>query len=310
MKAVRIHEYGDSEVLRVEDAPMPEIGADDVLVKVHAAGINPADCQYRRGDFKAFAPLALPAILGWDVSGIVERIGRSVQRFKVGERVFAMTRMNRDGAYAEFVAANCADVAPMPGSMSFEQAAAVPLAALTAWKALFDVAQLAAKQHVLIHAGAGGVGSFAVQLAHRAGVRVTATASAENAPLVHSLGADQVIDYRTQNVAESVRDVDAVLDTAGGETRAQSWRSLRAGGILAAIAMPPPDESAARLHGVRAAMVQVIPDGGRLREIGALIDAGELRVLIDSVFPLDQAAAAHRRSETRHARGKIVLKVV
>jgi NADPH:quinone reductase-like Zn-dependent oxidoreductase len=310
MKAIRIHEYGDSGVLRIEDAPVPGIEPDDVLIKIHAAGVNPADYQFRRGDFKAFAPLAMPAILGWDVSGIVERIGRSVDRFKVGECVFAMTRMNRDGAYAEFMAANSADLAPMPSTLTFEQAAAVPLAALTAWKALFDVAHVAAGRHVLVHAGAGGVGSFAVQLAHRAGARVTATASAANVSLVRSLGADQVIDYHAQDFAESVRDVDAVLDTVGGESRAQSWRTLRPGGILAAIAMPPPDDSVAQMYGVRTAMVQVVPDGRRLQEIGEFIDAGELRVLIDSIFPLEQAAEAQRLSESRRARGKVVLKVV
>ncbi len=309
MRAIRIHAYGDPGVLRLEEAPIPKIGPTDLLIKVNTAGVNPADYQFRRGDFKDFMPLVMPCILGWDVAGTVDEVGSSVNHFKRGDQVFAFTPMNRDGAYAEWVAADASVVAPMP-RLSFEEAAAVPLAALTAWKALFDIAQLSEGQHVLIHAGAGGVGLFAVQLAHRAGVRVTATASGDNVPLVRSLGADEVIDYRTQDFSASLRDIDAVLDTVGGDTRARSWRTLRPGGILAAIAMPPPDTKLATEQGFRTAMVQVTPDGKRLREIAALMDSGELRVVIDRVLPLADAALAHRQSESRRVRGKIVLKVI
>jgi NADPH:quinone reductase-like Zn-dependent oxidoreductase len=183
------------------------------------------------------------------------------------------------------------------------------LAALTAWKALFDDAALKAGQSVLVHAGAGGVGLFAIQLARRAGARVIATASAANHELLRQLGAHQVIDYRAGDFAAGLKDIDVVLDTVGGETRERSWPVLRPGGTLAAIAMPPPDEARARRHGVRAVPVRVQPHGERLADIARLIDAGELKVMIDRVLPLAYAAAAQRYSEERHARGKIILRV-
>jgi len=309
MKAVRIHGYGDTSVLRYEEAPMPSIAPDEVLVEVHAAAINPADWQFRYGYYKEFAPRPMPFILGWDLSGVVRAKGAHVERWKVGDRVMAMADMTRDGAYAEFIAVRAEYLAPAPTSLSLEHAAGVPLAALTAWKALFDVGQLQAGQSVLVHAAAGGVGLFAVQLASRARARVIATASAANTELVRSLGAAQVIDYRALDFSKQVGDVDIVLDTVGGDTRVKSWSVLRKGGMLAAVAMPPPDGAVADEHGVRAAMTQVRPDGRRLEEIGKLIDAGQLRVLIDSEFPLESAAAAHERSESRHARGKIIIRV-
>ena len=309
MKAVRFHQYGDADVLRFEDAPLPQIADDELLVKVHSAGVNPADTQFRRGDYQVFVPLALPFIPGWDVAGTVETVGQSVTAFRTGDAVFAMTDMSRNGAYAEFVAVRASEVAPAPQSLPPEHAAGVPLAALTAWQALFDVAELRAGQSVLIHAGAGGVGLFAIQLARRAGAQVISTASAVNHALLRELGAHQVIDYRAGDFAAGLKNLDVVLDTVGGETRARSWPLLRAGGVLAAIAMPPPDEAAAARHGVRAAMAAVRPNGARLAEIGALIDAGALQIVIDREFPLSEAAAAHRHSEARHVRGKIVLRV-
>ena len=306
MKAVRFHAYGDAGVLRREDAPLPEPGDGDVLIKVHAAGVNPADVQFRRGDYQAFVPLALPFILGWDVAGSVVT---GAGGFAAGEAVFAMADMNRDGAYAEYVAVRAANVARAPSRTPLEHAAGVPLAALTAWSALFDIANLQAGQSVLIHAGAGGVGQLAIQLARRAGARVIATASASNHELLRRLGADVLVDYRTADFAAGLRDVDVVLDTIGGQTRERSWPVLRSGGILVAIAMPPPDAAAAQEHGVRTAMATVVPNGERLAGIARLIDAGELEVVIDSEFPLAQAADAHRRIEQGHARGKIILRV-
>jgi NADPH:quinone reductase-like Zn-dependent oxidoreductase len=310
MKAIRIHEYGAASVLRLEEAPVPDVAADEVLVEVHAAGINPADWQFRYGYYKDFAPRPMPFILGWDVAGVVKSTGARVERWKVGDRVFAMADMSRNGAYAEFIAVRAEYLAPAPTALPLEHAAGVPLAALTAWKALFDVGQLQPGQSVLVHAAAGGVGLFAVQLAKRAGARVTATVSSANSELVGSLGVDQIIDYRTMDFSQQLANVDLVIDTVGGETRDRSWGVLRKSrGTLAAVAMPPPDPDIALEHGVRAAMTQVRPDGQRLTEIGRLIDAGELRVVIDSEFPLEQAAAAHERSESRHARGKIILRV-
>jgi len=306
VKAVRFHAYGDAGVLRHEDAPLPIPNDDEVLIKVHAAGVNPADVQFRRGDYQAFVPLPLPFIPGWDVAG---RVADRAGGFKAGDAVFAMADMSRNGAYAEYISVRAVDVAHAPSSLPLEHAAGVPLAALTAWSALFDVGQLRAGQSVLVHAGAGGVGQFAIQLARRAGARVIATASASNHELLRRLGADVVIDYRSADFAAGLEGVDVVLDTVGGPTREKSWPVLREGGILVAIAMPPPDEAIARRRGVRTAMVTVVPNGGRLAEIARLIDAGELAVMIDSEFPLEQAEKAHRRIEQGHARGKIVLRV-
>ena len=300
MKAVRFHAYGDAGVLRCEDAPMPVAAEGELVIKVHAAGVNPADVQFRRGDYQAVVPLPLPFILGWDVAGTV--VGS-------GEPVFAMADMSRNGAYAEYISVHAAHVARAPARLALEHAAGVPLAALTAWKALFDIAHLQAGQSVLVHAGAGGVGLFAIQLAHRAGARVITTASVANHGLLRRLGAEVLIDYRTADFSEGLKDIDVVLDTIGGPTRERSWPVLRQGGILVAVAMPPPDEAVAQRLGVRTAMVTVLPDGDRLAEIGRLIDTGELEVVIDSEFPLDRAADAHRRIEQHHARGKIILRV-
>ena len=309
MRAIRIHEYGDTSVLRCEEVREPALLPDDVLVRVHAAGVNPADCQFRRGDYRTVAPLPMPAILGWDVAGTVERFGPQAIGLQVGELVFAMCEMGRDGAYAEFVAIRATHVAPAPKSLPLTAAAGVPLAALTAWQALFDLGQLASDQSVLIHAAAGGVGLFAVQLAHLAGARVTATARPDNHELLHSLGAARCVDYRDSEWASTLSDFDVVIDGAGGATRDRSWGVLRDGGLLIAIAMPPADPGEAANRGRRAATAQVVPNGARLREIGAMIDAGRLKVIVDSEYPLAEVAAAHLRSESRRARGKILLNV-
>jgi NADPH:quinone reductase-like Zn-dependent oxidoreductase len=309
VKAVRFHAYGGADLLRCEEAPRPVLQAGDLLVKLHAAGVNPADAQFRRGDYRDFAPLPLPFIPGWDLAGMVAAAAPDVRGFREGERVFAMADMGRQGAYAEYIAVQAKHVARAPARLPLEHAAAVPLAALTAWAALFDAGALQAGQTVLIHAGAGGVGQFAIQLARRAGARVLATASAANHALLLRLGAHEAIDYRSGDFAAGLRDIDLVLDTVGGETRARSWPVLRKGGMLVAVAMPPPDPAAAERHGVRTAMIAVTPDGARLAHIAALIDAGELEVVIDREFPLSDAAAAHHHIEGGHARGKVILRI-
>jgi len=309
MKAVRIHAYGDSSVLSLEEAPMPVVADDDILIRVHAAGVNPADTQFRRGDYRSFIPMALPFVLGWDVAGTVAALGAQVTSFRRGDAVFAMSDMRRHGAYAEFIAVRASEVAPAPSSLPLEHAAGVPLAALTAWQALFGEARLTAGQTVLVHAGAGGVGLFAIQLAHHAGARVIATASAARHGLLGRLGAHELIDYRNGDFAAHLKNVDVVLDTVGADTRTRSWPVLRKGGMLVGIAMPPPDDATARAHGVRQTMVAVVPDGKRLAEIKGLIDTGALKVVIDREYPLAQAAAAHDRSQEGHACGKIILRV-
>jgi NADPH:quinone reductase-like Zn-dependent oxidoreductase len=275
---------------------------------VHAAGVNPADTQFRRGDYQAFAPLPLPFIPGWDVAGSVVTAPAD-SRLRPGDAVFAFSDMRRNGAYAEFIAVRAEHAAHAPRNIPLEQAAGVPLAALTAWTALFDSGELRAGQTVLVHAGAGGVGLFAIQLARRAGARVIATASAQHHVLLRRLGVELPIDYRSTDFAAGLRGVDLVLDTLGGETRERSWPVLRKGGILVAIAMPPPDPLAAEKHGVRMAMVAVTPNGERLAQMARLIDDGKLEVVIDSVFPLEQAAEAHRHVERGHACGKVILRV-
>jgi NADPH:quinone reductase-like Zn-dependent oxidoreductase len=312
MKAVRIHEYGALSVLRYEEAPLPAVGPGEVLVRVQAAAVNPADWQIRYGYFRAVMPRALPCILGWDLAGTVAAVGPGVTRWRSGEAVFAMADMTRDGAYAEFIAVRAEHLAARPATLTAVQAAAVPLAALTARKALFDDGHLARGERVLIHAAAGGVGLFAVQLAHAAGAEVIATASAENEALVRALGADSVIDYRRVDFRNQAKGVDLVLDTVGGETRTRSVELLRRGGRLLAIAMPPPDATtaaAAAARGATAGFTAVLPDGARLAEIGARIDAGRISVIIDREYALADAAAAHERSESRRARGKIILRV-
>jgi NADPH:quinone reductase-like Zn-dependent oxidoreductase len=302
MKAIRIHEYGGPDVLEYEDAPIPDIGPDGVLIRVRAAGVNPVDWKIRKGLMTAFQPLQFPAVVGVDVSGTIERVGSLVSRFRPGDAVVARV----EGAYAEFAAAKTDAVAPAPKSIPLAHAAGLPTAAGTAWTLLFDAARVMAGQRVLIHAGAGGVGSFAVQFAKLAGLHVIATCSAANAALVKSLGADEVIDYRNSNFAAEVKNVDLVLDTVGGETLKASYGVVRKGGLLLAIASPP-EEALAKQHGIAARFEIAVINGVRLQEIGGLIDVGKVRVIVEKELPLEEAALAHQLSEAGHVRGKIIL---
>jgi NADPH:quinone reductase-like Zn-dependent oxidoreductase len=308
MKAVRIHAYGGPEVLRYEDAPLPTLGADDLLVEVWCAAVNPVDWKIREGWLREKLPYALPFVLGWDVSGVVVEAGSGVTQFRSGDAVYARPDIMRSGCYAEYVAIDAHAAARKPEKMSHAAAAGVPLAALTAWKALFDEAGLRSGQTVLVHAASGGVGSFAVQIAKAFGAIVVATTSTPNVEAVRALGADRVVDYRVDNFATRVRDVDVVLDTLGGEVQERSWRCLRAGGTLVSV-VSPPDATAARVHEAHARYAWVVPDGARLAMLADMIDAGKIRTVIDSLPPLAQAAAAHERSRSGHARGKIVLAV-
>jgi NADPH:quinone reductase-like Zn-dependent oxidoreductase len=252
----------------------------------------------------AVRPLQFPAIMGADVSGTVERVGNLVSRFKPGNAVVARV----DGAYAEFAAVKTDAVGPAPKSIPLEHAAGLPIAAGTAWTLLFDAARVVAGQRVLIHAGAGGVGSFAVQFAKLAGLHVISTCSAANVALVKSLGADEVIDYRQSSFAAEVKDVDLVLDNVGGETLKESYGVVRKGGLLLTIASPP-DEALAKQHGITARFERAVINGIRLQEIGGLIDIGKVRVIVEKELPLQEAAAAHALSEGGHVRGKIILNV-
>jgi len=308
MKAVRIHNYGGPEVLQYEDAPSPRPAPGEVLIRVHAAGVNPADWKIREGHLKQFVQHNLPFILGWDVSGMIEEVGLGVSQFQKGDEVFSKPDTSRDGAYAEYIVVRESEVALKPKSLHHVYAAAVPLAGLTAWQALFDIAQVNRGQRVLIHGGSGGVGHFAVQFAKWKGAYVIATASGKNQELLREIGVDQPIDYTSQRFEQAATDVDVVLDTIGGETQERSWDVLREGGLLASVVQPP-DAEKARQFGVRGAFVSSQPNGKELAEIGALIDSGNLKVVLDRILPLSEARRAHELSQGGHARGKIVLRV-
>jgi NADPH:quinone reductase-like Zn-dependent oxidoreductase len=308
MKAIRIHNYGGPEVLQYEDAPRPEPQAGEVLVRVHAAGVNPIDWKVREGHMKDFWPHKFPLILGWDLSGVVEELGRGVSRFKIGDEVYSVPDSTRNGAYADYIVVRESELALKPNSLHHIRAAALPLAAVTAWQALFDTAQLQPGQRVLIHAGSGGVGHVAVQLAKWKGAYVFATASTKNQELLRELGVDEPIDYTKQKFEDVARDVDLVLDLIGGETQERSWSVLKKGGVLLSLVQPPSVEKAKAL-GVRAAFVAGHPSGAQLAEIAKLIDSGELKPVIDRILPLSEARRAHELSQSGHTHGKIALRV-
>ena len=309
MKAVCIYSYGGTEVLAYEDAPRPHAGDGEVLVRVHAAAINPVDWKIREGHLKGMLHHTFPLVLGWDVSGVVESLGQGTTRLKVGDEVFSRPDILRDGAYAEFIVIREDECALKPKSTDHIHAAALPLTSLTAWQTLFDAAALAAGQRVLIHAAAGGVGSVAVQLAKWKGALVVGTASARNHGFLRKLGADQVVDYDTERFEQAVEPVDVVLDTIGGDVQERSWKVLKPGGILVSIVSPPSGDIAAT-HGVRQAFVFTQPNAGQLAEIAALADSGKLKAIVETIMPLSDATRGQELSERGHTRGKIVLRVI
>ena len=309
MQAVRIHEFGGLDSLRIEDAPTPDPRDGEVLVRIHAAGINPVDWKTCAGEAIATRlEDPFPFIPGWDVSGVVAAAGDGVSDFKAGDAVCGMVRWPwGGGGYAEYVAAPAEDLVAKPDTMDHAQAAGLPLAALTAWQALFDTADLQVGQSVLIHAAAGGVGHIAVQLAKWRGAHVTGTASARNEAFLRELGADRVIDYNASRFEDVATDVDLVLDGVGGEIQERSWGVLKPGGMLASI-RGRPDEQKAAARGVRTGYVSVHADPEQLRAIAGLAGAGRLRVHVDATFPLNEVRKAHEASKTGHTRGKLVLR--
>jgi NADPH:quinone reductase-like Zn-dependent oxidoreductase len=308
MKAIRMHEYGGPEVLVYEEAPRPRVREGEVLIRVHAAGVNPLDCKVRAGELKGVVQHKFPLIPGWDVSGVVEEVGQGVSQFKRGDEVFAMADPTRNGGYADYIAVREATLAMKPKSLHHVRAAAVPLSSLTAWRSLFDLGQLQAGQRILIHGGSGGVGHFAVQLAKWKGAYVIATASTRNQEVLRKLRADEIIDYTAQRFEEVAEKVDLVLDTIGGDTQERSWRVLNKGGALISLVQPP-SEQKARRFGVRGIMCSVQPDGAQLSKIAKLIDSAKLKPIIDRILPLSEARRAHELSQDGHIRGKIVLRV-
>jgi NADPH:quinone reductase-like Zn-dependent oxidoreductase len=308
MKAVRIHNYGGPEVLQYEEAPRPQPQAGEVLIRVHAAGVNPIDWKVREGHMKDSWPHKLPLIPGWDLSGVVEELGRGASRFKIGDEVYSVPDPTRDGAYADYIVVRESELALKPNSLHHIRAAVVPLAALTAWQALFDTAQLQSGQRVLIHAGSGGVGHLAVQLATWRGASVFSTASTTNQDFLRELAVDEPIDYTQQRFENVARNIDVVLDTIGGETQERSWSVLKKGGVLVSLVQTPSEEKAKAL-GVRGTFVAGHPSGTQLAEIAKIIDSGKLAPVIDRILPLSEVRRAHELSQSGHTHGKIALRV-
>lgn len=308
MKAVRLHAYGGPEALRYEDTPRPVPGAGEVLVRVHAAGVNPVDWKIREGLYKDELGHKLPLIPGWDFSGAVAALGPGVTGLKPGAEVYGFPDLSRDGAYAEFIAVRLDEIAPKPRSIDHIHAAAVPVAALTSWQALFDTARLDSGQRVLIHGASGGVGCAAVQLAKWRGAWVAGTASARNQDFLRDLGVDQAVDYESVLFEETLRGMDVVLDTQGGTVQERSWKTLKPGGILVSIVSAPSAEEAAR-RGARQAYLRVKPSATQLMEIASLVEAGLLRPYVETILPLSAARRAQELVGSGHTRGKIILRV-
>ena len=309
MKAIRIHEFGGPEVLKYEDAPTPKPANDEVLIKIHASGVNPVDCKIRAGLAQGKFPVELPLIPGWDVSGEIEEVGSDVLNFRKGDEVYSRPDPTRNGTYAEYVVVKADQVNSKPKSLDHDKAAAVPLAGLTAWQGLFEHGDLKADQKVLIHAASGGVGTFAVQFAKWKGAFVIGTASEENIDFLYDLGADEVIDYKTEKFEEKVKDVDLVFDLLGGETQKRSLSVIRDGGRLVTTVQPGNQEDAKEKN------IQVIGYMAKsypadLQQIADLIDSGKIKPIVTEILPLKEAAKAQEMIDSHHTRGKIVLKVI
>ena len=309
MKAIAIHSYGTEEEMVLIDLPLPSPEDEQVIVEVFATSINPIDWKLREGYLKDQLPFEFPIILGWDAAGVIHKVGSKVTDWKQGDRVFARPATTARGTYAEFTAIDQGLLARVPDDVSFTEAAATPLAGLTAWQCLYDFAGLQAGEKVLIHAGAGGVGSFAIQLAKHTGATVVATGGPESLPVMKDLGADHVVNYKnTDNPLPN--DFDVVLDTVGGETQEKSFGLLKEGGRLVSIVQPP-NERLAKEKKVRAGFVWLEPRGNQLQELAKLMDENKVKPLIDKVLPFssDGLKEAHRLSQSGHAKGKIVIEM-
>ena len=306
MKAIVAHEYGGPEVLKYDDVPLPQPKDDEILVRVIASGVNPADPLILNGKYAKEFGTHLPLILGYDMAGVVVKTGANITKLKVGDPVYAYLIWG--GGWAEYCISNESESAIKPKSLSFTEAASVPLAALTAWQALVDIGKIQSGQTVLIHGGSGGVGSFAIQIAKARGARVIATASTANHDLLKQLGADMAIDYTKQKFEEIVHDVDLVLDPVGRDTLARSYGVVKKGGIVVTL-VSRCDEAELKKHEIRGASLSSQPDATELAEITKLIDDGKIKPIVSQVLPLTEAAKADAQAATHHTRGKIVLKI-
>ena len=305
IQAVRVHQYGEPKELKLEQISRPEPQAGEVLVRVLAAGVNPIDWKIRAGWLKDFIPMQFPYIPGLDLAGVVEEVSPGVTAFQKGQAVFGQ---GSKGAYAEYAVAPVEKLAPKPKALSFDEAAAIPVGATTAWQGIFDHGGLQAGQRVLIQGASGGVGLFAVQFARWKGAHVIGTTSTTNVDFVRSLGAETVIDYASTPVEQVVHDVDLVFDTVGGNTLESSLRVLKRGGTLVTIAGQPPEEKV-RERGVRVASLAAQVSSDLLHTFAQLIDEGQVKVFVRERFSLSQAQQAHERSQSGHGRGRIVLSI-
>lgn len=332
MKAFILDRYKKNGALRLGEMPEPTVRDDDVLVEIHAAGLNPLDSKIRDGEFKLILPYRPPFILGHDVAGRVVRVGSNVRRFKPDDEVYARPRDGQIGAFAEFIAVNEADLALMPQNLSMEEAASLPLVGLTAWQALVERAGLRKGQKVLIHAGSGGVGTFAIQLAKHLGATVATTTSTANVDLVRSLGADVVIDYKKEDFEKVLSGYDVVLNSLDGDTLQKSLKVLKPGGKLISISGPP-DPGFAREQGLNWLLQQILrllsfgirrkakargvgysflymrANGGQLSQLTSLIEAGIVRPVMDRVVPFEATNEAMAYLETGRSKGKVVIKL-
>jgi NADPH:quinone reductase-like Zn-dependent oxidoreductase len=305
MTAFRIHRFGGPQVLQRDTVPVPVPEGDQWLVRIHASSVNPVDYKTREGKYPLVREDRLPFTLGKDFAGVVEHGGPAAGGFKPGDAVYGFVGQ-QEGSFAEFVALETAALAPKPASLSFKVAAAVPLAALTAWQGLFDHGQLGRSQRVLIHAGAGGVGHLALQFARVKGAQTYVTASGPGLELVRSLGADHVIDYHHERFEDMAKDIDLVFDLVGGETQTRSWSVLKDGGAMISTLSEPSKEEAQRRH-ARTGRYTARPDGKQLAEIGTLIDDGRVRVHVSEVFSFEATPDALARVERGHVNGKVVI---
>ena len=308
MKAIVIHAYGGPEVLKLEEVARPEPKEDEILIRVIAASVNPVDAAIRQGYLARIIGDKLPLIPGMDAAGVVEKTGVKIGKFKAGDPVYAFFTLASEGGYADFVIAKENEVAPKPKSLTYAQAAAVPAAGSTAWKALVETADLSAGQTVLIHGGSGGVGHFAIQIAKARGARVIATASTANQEFLKQMGADVPIDYTKTKFEDIAKDVDVVLDAVGGDTLKRSYGVVKKGGIIVSI-VDDPDKAALDAHGIRGKSIRTDPKANVLEELTRLIEAKKIVPVVSQVLPLNEVVKAHEQIATRHTRGKIVLQV-
>jgi NADPH:quinone reductase-like Zn-dependent oxidoreductase len=302
---VVVHEFGGPEVMKYEDVPRPEPKEDEILVRVMAAGVNPVDAYVRQGKFSKGGLEKGPFIIGYDIAGTVEKTGASVKKSKAGDAVYSYLE---GGGYAEFALTKESETALKPRNINFVEAAAVPLAATTAWQALVDEARLGSGQSVLINGGSGGVGSFAIQIAKARGAKVIATASTEHQTLLKQLGVDQAIDYTTTKFEDVVNGVDVVFNCVRADALARSYGVLKKGGVIVSITQDP-DQTECAKHSIRCSSVGAHPDAKVLEELTKLIEAGKMKPIVSQTLPLADASKAHQQIETHHTLGKIVLKV-